>query len=164
MRLTSKNKEQERNQRAVPNVQYTPRQATQPQLRDPVDKRVSEDVECRCASCHERSPVPMVILTAEQEVYHQDGDCGACDDHETVAEEEEAEHVVDLAEPDGGHDEVELDEDGSEGEDADDEHGWDGFHVGCHGWDLAGDLVGADGGCDWWLAEADPAACERERD
>ena len=61
----------------------------------------------------------MVVLTAEEEVYHEHGDGCTGDDHEAVAEEEESEHVVDFAEPDGGHDEVELDEDGSEGKDAD---------------------------------------------
>ena len=35
---------------------------------------------------------------------------------------EEAEDVVEALQPDGGHDEVELDEDGAEGQDAADEH------------------------------------------
>ena len=65
----------------------------------------------------------MVVLGAEQEVDEEDGDGGAGDDHEAVAEEEEAEHVVDFAEPHVVHDEVELDEDGAKGEDAYEGHG-----------------------------------------
>lgn len=57
----------------------------------------------------------MVVLTAEQEVNEQDRDGGACDYHDTVAEKEETEHVVNLTKPHVVHDEVELDEDGSEG-------------------------------------------------
>jgi len=58
------------------------------------------------------------ILRAQQEIRQQDCCCGRCQDHETVADEEEAEHVVEFAGPDAGHDEVEFDEDGAEGEDA----------------------------------------------
>ena len=57
----------------------------------------------------------MVVLTAEQEVNEQDRDGGACDYHDTVAEKEETEHVVNLTKPHVVHDEVELDEDGPEG-------------------------------------------------
>ncbi len=64
----------------------------------------------------------MVVLGAEQEVDEQDGDGGARDDHNAVAEEEEAEHVVDFAEPHVVHDEVELDEDCTEWKDADESH------------------------------------------
>lgn len=73
----------------------------------------------------------MVVLRAKQEVDEQDGDSGTSDNHDSVAEEEEAEHVVDFAEPHVVHNEVELYEDGTEGENADEEHGGDGAKVGC---------------------------------
>lgn len=90
----------------------------------------------------------MVVLGAEQEIDEEHGDGGGGDDHDGVAEEEEAEHVVHLAEPHVVHDEVELHEDGAEGEDADEGHGGEGAQVGGGGGDLAGDLVDADGGVD----------------
>ena len=57
----------------------------------------------------------MIILAAEQEVDKQDRDGGTSNYHNAIAEEEETEHVVDLAKPHVVHDEVELDEDGAEG-------------------------------------------------
>lgn len=83
------------------------------------------------ACTQEGSPLPVVVLGAEQEVDEQHGDGGAGEDRDQVAEEEEAEHVVDLAEPDVVEDEEELDEDGAEGEDADKGHGGQGAQVGC---------------------------------
>ena len=59
--------------------------------------------------------MPVIILTTKQEIDHEHRDSRTRYYHEAVAEEQEAEHVVDLAEPDGRHDEVELDEDGSKG-------------------------------------------------
>ena len=72
----------------------------------------------------------MIILAAEQEVDEQDRDSGTSYYHNAVAEEEESEHVVNLAEPHVVHDEVELDEDGAEGEDSDEEHRREGPEVG----------------------------------
>lgn len=72
----------------------------------------------------------MIVLCAEQEVDEQHGDGGAGQDHDQVAEEKEAEHVVELAEPDVVEDEEELDEDGAEGEDTDEGHGGEGAQVG----------------------------------
>jgi hypothetical protein len=63
--------------------------------------------------------MPVVVLTAEKEVDHEHGDGCAGDDHEAVAEEEKAEHIIDLAEPDGGHDEIKFNEDGPEWQNAD---------------------------------------------
>ena len=73
----------------------------------------------------------MVIFAAEQEVDKQDSDGRAGDDHDTVAKEEEAEHVVDFAEPHVVHNEVELNENGTEGKDANQEHGGNGPEIGC---------------------------------
>ena len=57
----------------------------------------------------------MIVLTTEQEVDEENGDGGAGDDHDTVAKEEEAEHVIHFPKPHVIHDEVELDEDCTEG-------------------------------------------------
>ena len=73
----------------------------------------------------------MIVFTAEQKVDEEDGDGRTRDDHDAVAEEEEAEHVVDFSEPHVVHDEVELDEDCAKGEDTDEEHGGDGAEVCC---------------------------------
>lgn len=73
----------------------------------------------------------MVVLGAEEEVNEQHGDGGAGENHDQVAEEEEAKHVVDLAEPDVVEDEEKLDEDSAEREDADKGHGGEGPQVGC---------------------------------
>jgi murein tripeptide amidase MpaA len=59
----------------------------------------------------------MVILGAQKEINHQDRDGGGSDDHEAEAEEEETEHVVYFGEPDGVHDEIELDEDSAKRQD-----------------------------------------------
>ena len=90
----------------------------------------------------------MVVLRAKEIVNEHDGDGRAGDDHNAVAQEEKAEHVVNLIEPDAVHDEVELDEDSTEGEGANEEHGWNGPEVGRARGNLAGDLVGADGSLD----------------
>ena len=68
----------------------------------------------------------MVVFGAQKVVDEHDGDGGARDDHDAVAEEQEAEHVVDAVEPQAVHNEVKLDEDGAKGEEADEEHGGEG--------------------------------------
>lgn len=55
----------------------------------------------------------MVVLGTEEEVDREYSNSSACDDHQTVADEEEAEHVVYPREPDRVHDEVQLDKDGA---------------------------------------------------
>lgn len=87
----------------------------------------------------------MIILTAEQKVNQQDRDGGAGDYHDAVTEKEETEHVVYLAKPHVVHDEVELDEDGAEGENPDKEHRRDGPKIGSWWRDLSRDLIDADG-------------------
>lgn len=102
----------------------------------------------------------MVVLRAQQEVDHQDCHGRARDDHESVADKQEAEHVVYFREPDRVHDEVQLDKDGAEGEHTRESHGGQGTQVATGWWDLARDLVCADGRIDNGLLEADPGACE----
>lgn len=162
--LTGEDKHQEADQCTIPQIQHPAHQPAQMQLRGPVRDRMQEDVERAGAGGQERAPVPVVVLGAEQEVDEEDCDRGGRGDHEAVAEEEEAEHVVHLAEPDGAHDEVELDEDGAEGEEADEQHGRDRAQVGCRRGDLARDLVCAHGRRDGGLPEAEPGAGEGEGD
>ena len=88
----------------------------------------------------------MIVLRAEQEVDEKDGDGGAGDSHDAVAQEQKAEHVIDFAEPDVVQDEEELYEDGAKREDADQEHGRNGAKIGRWGRDLARNLVHADRG------------------
>mmetsp|Transcript_17586 Transcript_17586/g.51086 ORF Transcript_17586/g.51086 Transcript_17586/m.51086 type:complete len:325 (+) Transcript_17586:762-1736(+) len=87
----------------------------------------------------------MVVLRAELEVAHDDGDLRAGDHQDHEHEEEEAEDVVELVEPDGGEDEEELDEDRAEGEHAAHNDGECGPHVPHLLGYLARDLVGAHG-------------------
>lgn len=73
----------------------------------------------------------MVVFRAQEEVNKENCDGSAGDDHDAVAEEEEAKHVVDFSKPHVVHDKVELDENRAEGEDANKEHGRNRAEVGC---------------------------------
>ena len=90
--------------------------------------------------------MPSVLLRAEEPVDHEDCDGSTGDDEENVREEEEAEHIVDLAKPDGRHDEVELDEDGSKGKNTGKKVRWDRAQVSRGGGNLTRNLVCADRG------------------
>lgn len=57
------------------------------------------------------------------EVTHQNGNLRACDDQNRENERQEPKDVVDAVEPDAVHDEEQLDEDCTEGEDSPDECG-----------------------------------------
>ena len=61
---------------------------------------------------------PVVVFGTELEIAQDDRDLGARDDQDAKHDEEEAEDVVVLVQPDGREDEEELDEDGAEGQDA----------------------------------------------
>ena len=61
----------------------------------------------------------MIIFATQQEVHEKDGNGSASDDHDAVAQEEEAEHIVHFSKPHVVHDEIEFHEDGAKGEDAD---------------------------------------------
>lgn len=113
--LTGEYESQERDQQTISQIQHTPSQTAHAQLGNPQDKRVKEDITGAHTSRQERPPLPVVVLAAEEHVDEQHRHRGAGDDHESVAEEEEAEHVVDPVEPDGVHDEVEFDEDSAKG-------------------------------------------------
>lgn len=68
MKLTSQDKEQEANQQTIPHIQDPRREASEAQFADPVQQRVGEHIEGTCPSRTESPPLPVVILTAEQEV------------------------------------------------------------------------------------------------
>lgn len=144
-KLTRQNKPQDGNQRTVAQIKHTAGPAPEAQGADPIKHGIGKDVNGTGATGGKGSPLPMVIFGTEQEIHHEDGDGGRGDNHEAVAQEQEAEHVVDSAEPDRVHDEVELDKDGTKGEDADEEHRRQRTEVALGRRDLTRDLVGADG-------------------
>ena len=81
-------------------------------------------------------PPPAVVLPAELEVDHDDGNLGAGDGQDDEHEKQKPEQVVELVLVDRGEDEEELDEAGAEGEDT----GHQGADHGVHVPHLGGDL------------------------
>ena len=63
-------------------------------------------------------PPPVVILSTQLKVDHNDGDLGAGDDEDDENQEQKSEHVVELVLVDGWEDEEEFYEAGAEGEDS----------------------------------------------
>lgn len=98
----------------------------------------------------------MVVLCAQQKVDHKYCYCRGGNDHEAEAEEQEAEHVVDLREPNRVHDEVQLDKDGAKRKDASQGHGRKRAQVAARWRDLARDLICTDGRFNDDLFEGDP--------
>lgn len=130
-RLTGQDKEQKADEETISHIQYPTGQASKTQFGHPIQQGVPEHVHRARPSRAKCPPLPVVILTAEKEVDQENGDGCASDDHDAIAEEKEAEHVVDFAKPHVVHDEVEFDKDGAEGEDADEKHGRDRAEVCC---------------------------------
>ena len=142
---TGHDKHNESNQGRITNIQNCPREPTKADSSRPEEERVEENI----ATCHTGSgkcaPVPSVILGAEQEIHEQHGRGGRGDDHQTIADEQEAEHVVDLVGPERGHDEIEFHENGSKGKKTGQKHRWDRAQGAGHGGNLTGNLVGLGG-------------------
>lgn len=86
--------------------------------------------------------MPPVVLGAKEEVYQQDCCGSGSDDHQSVAQEQKPEHVIDLVGPERCHDEVQLHENGAEREDASQEQRWNCLQATSHGRDLPRDLIG----------------------
>mmetsp|Transcript_14198 Transcript_14198/g.49377 ORF Transcript_14198/g.49377 Transcript_14198/m.49377 type:complete len:317 (+) Transcript_14198:2922-3872(+) len=154
--------EHDRDKEHVAQVQQH-RHAAQRQARRHVQQAVHVDIHARGARDEEGAPPPVVVLRAQLEVGENDGDLGARDDEDDEGEAEEAEHVVVLRQPQRREDEVELHEDGAEGQDAADEHDEHlrqvprlRRHVARHGADRHGEL-------DLRALEADVRAHEHER-
>lgn len=162
MDLTSEDKEEQRNQGTIPNVEHRSCKPAELNLGDQVEQTVQEDITSTHTSSHERSPLPVIVLGAKQEVGQQNSRSSADHNHEAIAKEEETKHVVNPAEPDGAHNEVELHKDGAEGQEADNEHAGNRLEVGCGGRDLTGNLVCAHRGFDLRGTEAKPRASNGE--
>mmetsp|Transcript_14657 Transcript_14657/g.38064 ORF Transcript_14657/g.38064 Transcript_14657/m.38064 type:complete len:217 (+) Transcript_14657:318-968(+) len=108
--------EDERGDGHVPKEEQTRHELLDLELGRKVEDRVQEEVGCRRARREERAPPPVVVLRAQLEVAHDDGDLRARDHQDHEDEEEEAEHVVELVQPDRGEDEEELDEHRAKGQ------------------------------------------------
>lgn len=69
---------------------------------------MDEDIDRTATGNEHRSPLPVIILTAQRIVCHQNGHKRSRQNHQDEAEEEESKHIVNLAEPQGRVDEVHL--------------------------------------------------------
>lgn len=130
-------------------IQHAPSAPTRHNLRNSMTEHVKErerEDEERSTSCiHERSPPPSVILAGQLEIAEHDRDLRRRDQHQHEDGQQEPEHHVHLVRHDGGHEEVDLEEDGSEGDAAAHEAGEAGTQIPRLGGDLPLDVVGADG-------------------
>ena len=106
----------------------------------------------------------MIVLSAQQEVDHENSDGCARHDHKAVANKEETKHVVDLGEPNRVHDQVEFHEDSTPGKDTGKSHGWEKSEIARHWRNLSWNLVRTHGCFDDALLETEPRACEAEWD
>lgn len=103
---TSQNEDNKANQCRVAHVEHCTRQAAEADAGGPEDEGIQEDVATSHTRTGKGTPVPPVVLGAKQEVYKQDSGGCRSDDHQTVAQEQESKHVVNLVGPERGHDEV----------------------------------------------------------
>mmetsp|Transcript_25720 Transcript_25720/g.41104 ORF Transcript_25720/g.41104 Transcript_25720/m.41104 type:complete len:244 (-) Transcript_25720:1218-1949(-) len=115
--------------RGVPKVKARLKEARHLGLKGEVVDGVDVDVAANGRRRGVRSPVPVVVLGVEEEVRAHDGNAQRDDDKNQKDEEEKAVHVVHLVVPDGGEDEVCLDEDGAEGQQAAHDGDHDGTKV-----------------------------------
>lgn len=123
---TCQDKHNEGDQRRITHIKHGSSQPTKAHACGPEDQRVDEHIATGHTGTGKRTPVPAVILGAQQEVYQQHSRSRGGDDHQAVAEEQETEHVVDLVGPQRRHDKVQLNEDGAEWKDAGQQNGRDG--------------------------------------
>jgi len=100
-------------------------------------------VEGTTARVEEGSPPPTVVLIHQLEVAEQDGHLGAGHHQHNHHQEQEAEDVVNLVQPQRGHDEIQLDGDRAKGEHTSEQAGHHRVQVPLLLGDRAGDLVGA---------------------
>ena len=130
-------------------TQHAPAAPTRHNLRNSmtehVKEREREDEERSTPGIHERSPPPSVIFAGQLEVAEHDRDLRRRDQHQHEDGEQEPEHHVHLVGHDGGHEEIDLEEDGSEGDAAAHEAGEPGTQIPRLRGDLSLDVVGADG-------------------
>mmetsp|Transcript_21215 Transcript_21215/g.47843 ORF Transcript_21215/g.47843 Transcript_21215/m.47843 type:complete len:395 (-) Transcript_21215:737-1921(-) len=80
--------------------------------------RIEEDISCNRGGGPENSPRPPVVFRVEEEVGDDDADTGCDDQHDGENQQDESVDVVELIVPERGEDEIHLDEDAPEGEQA----------------------------------------------
>mmetsp|Transcript_19166 Transcript_19166/g.26365 ORF Transcript_19166/g.26365 Transcript_19166/m.26365 type:complete len:437 (+) Transcript_19166:111-1421(+) len=133
------------------------------QLGGKVPHPVEQQVGRAGARGAEAAPPPAVVLRAQLEVGQHHGELHAGGRQDAEREEEEAEDVVHLVQPERAHDEEQLHADGPEGQDPADQGRELRVEVpGLRG-DLPRDLVGAHGELQRVLAVAQVGAQEDER-
>jgi len=131
-------------------------------LREEVEDRIEEHVESGCARSQISSPPPMIILAAELEITHDNGDfcAGQNQDHEN--NRKESENIVELVQPDRRKDEEKLNEHSTERQDAAHENGEEGLHIPNLIRDLTGDLICSDQDFLWRFLESEITSEEDE--
>jgi hypothetical protein len=112
-----KDKEHQTHDRCPSKVEHHRRKALDLQSRKIVHDRVQENVHCRRPRGQKGSPPPMVILSTQMEITHQDRHLGTGQDQYAKDQEKEPKDVVDLVEPDRVQDEIQLDKDRAKGQD-----------------------------------------------
>lgn len=131
-----------------------------------IKNRKHEDEEGGAPCVHEGSPPPSIVFAGQLEVAQHDRDLRRGDEHQHEDGEQEAEDHVHLVRHERGHEEVDLEEDGSEGDAAAHEAGEPRTQVPRLGGDLSLDVVGSDGHVVFGevVAELGTEVDERERD
>jgi hypothetical protein len=103
--------------RHVPEVEARLQKACHVRLAVEVVEAVEEDVEPRSAAGDEGGPLPVVVLGIKKEIYGDNRGAHGHDGQDHVNEHHESVDVIELVVPVAREDEVELDEDGPEGQD-----------------------------------------------
>jgi hypothetical protein len=107
-----------------------------------VEKAVAQHEERRAASTHEAAPPPAVVLYGQLEVGEGHSDEGSHHDQNQEHNEQDGVDCVHLVAPDAGKDVVQLDVDGTEGQEASHQHLRWGGAVPRQGRDLSRKLGG----------------------
>jgi hypothetical protein len=74
-------------------------------------------------------PPPTMIFGTKLQITQDDGNLSARGGQDTNDGQQESHDVVDLMQPQGGHDECQFNADGSKGQDSSHAHGQEGIHV-----------------------------------
>lgn len=139
---TSQNEHNEGDQRRIAHIEHRPRQSTKADPCRPENERIHKYISPGHTCTHKCAPVPPVVLCTQQEIHQQDSGSRRGNNHQAVAEEQEPEHVVDLVGPEGGHNEVQLDKNGTEGENSGQQNRRNCAQATRHRRNLPRDLVG----------------------
>ena len=120
--LTRQDEHQQTQQRRIPKIHNPARQRRKANIFDPVQQTAGKNIKRTRARREEATPLPVIILRTQKEVNHEHRHRRGGDNHQPKANKQEAEHIVDLAEPDAVHDEIQLDEDGAKRQHARERH------------------------------------------